>query len=81
MNVGRAEFIELVLYVLQVLTLEEFHYVIVRIIKQLTCQEGLVSTEGNYLDLCIKHAIHLLYDQPSSLLDKLPHFPSTIRWL
>ncbi len=71
-NIGRTEFTELVQDVLQVLTLEEFHYIIAIIIKQITCQEGLVSTQGNCIDLYIKCVIHLLYDQPSNVLNKLP---------
>jgi hypothetical protein len=47
LNVGRAKFTKLVLDVLQLFTLEELHYVIAKIIKQVTHQEGLTSTEGN----------------------------------
>ncbi len=71
-NVGRIKFTELVLDLLQLLTLEELHYAIPRIIKQVICQEGHVGTEGNRKDFCIRCAIHLLCDQPSSLLNKLP---------
>jgi hypothetical protein len=46
-NVGRIKFMELVLDVLQLLTLEEFHYAIAKIIKQVTPQEGLANIEGN----------------------------------
>ncbi len=46
-NVGRVKFIELFLDLLQLLTLEELHYAIPRIIKRVTCQEGIVSIEGN----------------------------------
>jgi hypothetical protein len=35
-NVGRAKFIELVINVLQLFTLEELHYAIARFIKQVT---------------------------------------------
>jgi hypothetical protein len=37
MNVGKAKFVELILDVLQLFTLEEFPYAISRIIKQITC--------------------------------------------
>jgi len=47
MNIGGAKFIELVLDVFQLLTLEKLHYAIVRIIKQVTCQEGPASIKGN----------------------------------
>jgi hypothetical protein len=60
--------------VLQLLTLEEFHYAIARIIKQIICQEGLTSTKGNHRDVYIGLAIHLLCDQPSSLLNRLSTF-------
>ncbi len=70
-NVGRVQFTKLVLDIFQLLTFEELQYAITRIMKQVTHQEGLVSTKGNHLDLCIRHAIHLLCDQPSSLLNKL----------
>ncbi len=73
-NVGRAQFTKLVLNMLQLFTLEEFHYVIIRIMKQVPCQEGLVSMEGNGKNLCIMCVIHLLCDQPSSLFDRLPTF-------
>jgi hypothetical protein len=69
-NIGKAKFTELVLDVFQLLTLEKLHYAIVRIIKQVTHQKGLANTKGNQRDLHIKHAIHLLCNQPSSLLDK-----------
>jgi hypothetical protein len=69
LNVGRAKFIELVLNVLQLLTFEELHYAIIRIIKQLTRLKGLINIEGNQIDLCIRCAINLFYDQPSSLFD------------
>jgi hypothetical protein len=71
-NVGKAKFTELVLDVFQLLTLEKLHYAIVRIIKQVTRQEGLASIKGNQRDLRIKHAIHLLHNQPFSLLDRFP---------
>ncbi len=74
MNIGRAKFIKLVLDVLQLLTLEEFHCDIIRIIKQVTCQECFASTEENQKKICIGCAIHLLYNQPSSLLNKLSTF-------
>ncbi len=74
MNVGRAKFTKLVLDVFQLLTLDELHCVITRIIKQVTCQECLISTRGNRKDLCITCAIHLLYNQPSSLFNKLSTF-------
>jgi hypothetical protein len=44
MNIGRAKFIELVLDVFQLLTLEKLHCAITKIIKQVTRQEGLAST-------------------------------------
>jgi hypothetical protein len=47
MNVGKVQLTKLVLDVLQLFTLEELHYVIAKIIKQVTHQEGLTSTEGN----------------------------------
>ncbi len=74
MNVGGAKFTKLVLDVFQLLTLDELHCAITRIIKQITHQEGLASTKGNRKDLCIGCAIHLLYNQPSSLLNKLSTF-------
>jgi hypothetical protein len=43
-NVGRTQFIKLVLDVLQLLTVEKFHYAIIAIIKQMPSQEGLTST-------------------------------------
>jgi hypothetical protein len=70
-NIGRAKFTKLVLDVLQLFTFEKLHYAVARIIKQITRQESLTSTKGNQRDLCIKHAIHLLCGQPSSLLDRL----------
>jgi hypothetical protein len=45
MNIGRTKFTELVLEVLQLLTLEEFHYAIARLIKQITRQETLKEME------------------------------------
>jgi hypothetical protein len=74
-NVGRAKFIELVLDVLQLLTLEELHCAITRIIKQIIHQEGLASTEGHQKDLCIRRAINLFYDQPSNLFNHFPTLP------
>jgi len=47
-NVGKAKFIELVLDVFQLLTLEKLHYAIVRIIKQVTRQEGLASIKASF---------------------------------
>jgi hypothetical protein len=72
MNVGKAKFVELILDVLQLFTLEEFPYAISRIIKQITCQEGLASTKGNKKDLCIKCVIKLFYDQLFNFLNQLP---------
>jgi len=43
-NIGRANFTKLVLDVLELLTFGEFHFAIVKIIKQVTCQEGLANT-------------------------------------
>jgi len=68
-NVGTVKFTKLVLDVFQLLTFEELHCAIIRIIKQVTCQEGIGSTEGNQRDLCIRCAINLFCDQPSSLFD------------
>ncbi len=61
-NVGRFKFMKLVSDVFQLLTLEKFPCAITKIIKHITRQEGLVSTEGNRKDLFIRHAIHLLCD-------------------
>ncbi len=71
-NVGRFKFMKLVSDVFQLLTLEKFPCAITKIIKHIIRQEGLVSTEGNRKDLFIRHAIHLLCDQSSSFLEKLP---------
>jgi hypothetical protein len=43
-NVGRTQFIELVLDVLQLLIVEKFHYTIVAIIEQMPNQEGFANT-------------------------------------
>ncbi len=67
----KKKFIELVLDVLQLLTFKKLQYAIPKIIKQVTCQESLASTKGNQKDLCIRHAIKLFYDQPSSLFNQL----------
>jgi hypothetical protein len=40
-NVGKVQFTQLFLDMLQLFTLEEFQYVILIIMKQVTCQEGL----------------------------------------
>jgi hypothetical protein len=45
-NIGKIKFKRLVLDVLQLFSLEELHYAIARIIKQLTHQ-GLANIEGN----------------------------------
>ncbi len=71
-NVGRIKFTKLVLDVLQLFTLEELHCAIIIIIKQVTHQEGFVSTKGNQRDIYIKHVINLFCNQPSNLLDSLP---------
>jgi len=73
-NVGRVKFTKLVLDVFQLLTLEKLHCAIIRIIKHVTCQEGLGSTEGNQRDICIRRAINFFCDQPSSLLNRLSTF-------
>jgi hypothetical protein len=46
MNIGRIKIIEHVLDVLHILTFEELHYAIVRIIKQIIHQ-GLANIKGN----------------------------------
>jgi len=43
-NIWRAKFTKLVLDVLELLTFGELHSAIAKIIKQVTCQEGLAST-------------------------------------
>jgi hypothetical protein len=63
-NVERAKFTKLILDLLQLLTLEEIPYAILRIIKQVTWQEGIINIERN-------GRIHLLCDRPFNLLDKL----------
>jgi hypothetical protein len=57
--------------VLQLLTLEEFHRAIARIIKDVTRQEGLASIEGNRKDIYIRRVINLLYNRPFSFFDQL----------
>ncbi len=52
MNVGRVKFTNLVPDVLQLLTLDELHCAITKIIKQVTHQECLASTKGNRKNLC-----------------------------
>jgi hypothetical protein len=59
-NLGKIKFTKLIFDVLQLFTLKDLHCAIVKIIKEVTHQKGLVSTEGNQIDLCIRHAINLL---------------------
>jgi hypothetical protein len=70
-NVERDKFTKLILDLLQLLTLEEIPYAILRIIKQVTWQEGIINIERNGRIFCIMSAIHLLCDRPFNLLDKL----------
>jgi hypothetical protein len=42
-----------------------------RIIEQITRKEGLASIEGNQKDFCVKRAINLFCNKPSSLLNQL----------
>jgi hypothetical protein len=67
MNIGRIKFTKFVLNVFQLLTLEELHCAIDKIMKQVTCQEGFTNTKGNHKDLYIRCAIHLFYEQPFNL--------------
>ncbi len=82
MNVGRAKFIELVLDVLQLLTLEELHYAITKIIKEVTCQKRFLTKLREVKEVfalgmrSTSFAINLLI----SLIDS-QHFPSAIAWL
>ncbi len=59
-NVGRVKFIELILDLFHVLTLEELHYAIPRITKRITRQKGIISIEGNLKKICIRHAKKVL---------------------
>ncbi len=70
-NVGKVQFIELVLDLLQLLTFEKLHFTITTTIEQMFNQKGLASTWGNHKHLYIRHANDLPYNQPSSLLRTL----------
>jgi hypothetical protein len=72
-NVGRPQFVELVLDVLQLLTFEKLHYAIAKIIEHMPNQ-GLAITKGNHKCFRIRHVNDLLCDQPSSLVQKLLAF-------
>ncbi len=61
-NVGRVQFIELVLDVFQLLTSKKLHCAIITIIERMLSQEGLTNIEGNCKCLCIKCANDLFCD-------------------
>jgi len=71
-NVGKIQFTKLVLDVLWLFTVEKLHRATTIIIKHILSQKVLVNTQGNHGYFHIKHVIHLLYNQPSNLIHKLP---------
>ncbi len=71
-NVRKAPFTKLVLDVFQLFNVDKLHYAIVTIIEQMPGQESFTNTQGNCKYLYIRCMIHLLYDQPSSVVHKLP---------
>jgi hypothetical protein len=71
-NIGRVQFTEIVLDLPHLPTFEKLHFTITTIIKQMPSQESLTSTGENRRHLHIRHAINLLYNQPSSLLQRFP---------
>ncbi len=71
-NVGEAPFTKLFLDVFKLFTVDRFHYAIVTIIEQMPGQESFTTTLRNCIYLCIRWMIHVLYDQPSNVVHKLP---------
>jgi len=71
-NIGEAPFTKLVLDMFKLLIVDKFHYAIVIIIEQMFGQEIFTSSHKNCIYLCTRCMIHLLYDQPSNVVHKLP---------
>ncbi len=70
-NFGEVPLTKLVLDVFQLLTIEKLYYAIIIIIEQMSSQKTLASTQGNCIYRRIRCMIHLLYNQPSSVVHKL----------